>query len=416
MNLSAELDRWLAPEMHRLLLRIASRAADCGSRAFLVGGPVRDLMLGRSCLDMDVVLEGDALAIARAVTVPGERAPVSHPEFGTATLHCGAAHVDLVTARAERYERPGALPTVRPGGIEDDLARRDFTLNAMALELTGSRPGEVLDPHGGRDDLSHGLVRVLHQGSFVDDATRMLRGVRYEQRFGFVFEPRTLDLLQRDRCCLDTISGDRLRHELERTFEEEEPEAALQRLDTLRLLGAIRPDLRFEAEKAKAMALARRERPSGSQWCAVCWCLLAWGLDASGIEALRVRLNLRRSVSNDISDALALTQLEPRLDRPGMRPSEISDLLQERSHAALAVAQLLFKWPAARESVSLYRSRLRHVRPALTGSDLLRLGFCGGPEVGWALSVLRSARLNGEVFSRQDEVELALRLLAGQER
>ena len=141
MNLSAEMDRWLSLETRELLVHIGSCAADLGYQAFLVGGPVRDLLLGRTSLDLDVVVEGDAPEVARAAALPGEPAPVVHRAFGTATIQSGVFHIDLASARAEAYERPGALPVVRRGTIEQDLVRRDFTINAMALvaQRTASR-------------------------------------------------------------------------------------------------------------------------------------------------------------------------------------------------------------------------------------------------------------------------------------
>jgi len=412
MNLSAELDRWLAPGMRDVLERLGVRASELGWRAFLVGGPVRDLLLGRTSLDLDVVVEGDAVTLAREIARPGEPAPVVHTEFGTATIRAGTGRVDLVTARAESYDRPGALPSVRPGSIEDDLARRDFSLNAMALALNGEGRGELVDPHGGRRDLEHGLIRVLHGRSFIDDATRMLRGVRYEQRFGFAFEPGTLSLVERDLAYLDCVSGDRVRHELERTFEEEEPEQALRRLDVLGLLSALHSGLGFGPRRVDALLAARRGSLSSSVLPGVCWCVLAWGLDAGALPSLRARLNVRRSVSEGIADALVLKELEPRLDLPEVKPAEVFDLLHGRSYAALLVAGLLFDGPRSRANVALYLSRLRHVRPALAGHDLLQLGFTDGPALGRALAALRSARLNGEIVSRHDEMALALRLLS----
>jgi len=416
MNLSAELDRWLAPGMRDVLDRAGARAAAHGWRAFLVGGPVRDLMLGRASLDLDVVVEGDAVAVAREVVRPGEPSPVVHLDFGTATLSAGSGRIDLVTARAESYDRPGALPTVRPGSIEQDLARRDFSLNAMALALSVERRGDVLDPHGGLGDLEHGLIRVLHDQSFVDDATRMLRGVRYEQRFGFAFERGTLALLMRDLAYLDGISGDRVRHELERTFYEDEPEQALRRLDSLGLLAALHPGLQFGPWKADALLTARRRSLASSVLPDLCWCLLAWDFDAAVLPSLRARLNLRRSVSEHVADALALRELEPRLDRPGLRPAKVFELLHGRSQAALLAAASLYTGPHARSNVALYLSLLRHVRCALSGRDLLQLGFSGGPALGRALSALRAARLNGEATTRQDELALARRLLNEDQR
>ena len=407
MNLSAELDRWLSPGARDLLVRIGSCAAAMGHGAFLVGGPVRDLLLGRTSLDLDVVVEGDAPAVACAATMPGEPAPVIHPAFGTATICSGVFRVDLASARAESYERPGALPLVRPGTIEQDLVRRDFTVNAMALTLDGRRRGELLDPYGGLADLEHGLLRVLHDDSFVDDATRILRGVRYEQRFGFAFEGHTMALLQRGLPHLDLISADRVRHELERTFSEEEPELSLRRLDALGVLAAIHPALGFREQKAWALMRARRGSLSFAQVQSAFWCLLAWGMTADDAERLSTRLNLPRRVREPVAEAVRLSLLEPRLDRAGLSPGEVFDMLHGFSHAAVATAELLFARPAARANVFLYSDRLRHVRPSLTGKDLRALGIPEGPQLGRILSSLRTARLNGAVSSREEELALA---------
>lgn len=410
MNLSAELDRWLPPAARDVLVRIGACATELGCRAYLVGGPVRDLLLGRASYDLDVVVEGDAPTVARAATPAEGATPVVHPAFGTATIHAGAFRIDLATARDESYERPGALPTVRPGTVEQDLLRRDFTVNAMALTLDGRRRGDLVDLYGGRSDLAHGLLRVLHEASFVDDATRILRGVRYEQRFGFTFERRTLRLLQRDVCFLDSISGDRLRHEFERTFVEDEPEQALLRLDAFGALGIIHPAVRCGPNKAEALVRGRPFVTSDVQLATFCWCVLVWGMSVGEAEALGTRLNLPRRVMDPLADAVALFEVEVQLDDPGLSPAEVFDLLHDHSPAALVAAEHLFVRPVARANVSRYLRRLRHVRPALCGRDLQELGIPEGPLLGRVLSAIRAARLNGEVSTRRDEELLALRL------
>jgi len=413
VNLSAELDRWLSPEMVELLDRIGSSAAGLGQRAYLVGGPVRDLLLGRASLDLDVVIVGDAPAVARAAALSGEAKPVVHPSFGTATICSGVFRVDLASARAETYDRPGALPTVRPGTLEQDLQRRDFAINAMALTLDGQRRGELVDLHGGLSDLGHGLLRVLHEESFIDDATRILRGVRYEQRFGFAFAERTLALLQRDLRHLGAISADRVRHELERTLAEDEPEQALERMGALGVLAGIHPALSFDRRKAWALMRARRGALSSPQFHILSWCLLVWDAPPVELETVAARLNPMRRIREAMDDAVCLSRLEGRLDNAALAPGEVFDLLNGFSHPSLAAAELMFVMPAARANVSLFLQRLRHVRPLLSGSALQALGVPEGPECGRILSALRTARMNGEVASREDEATLVRRLSGG---
>lgn len=413
MNLSAELERWLPAPTRELLTRIGCCAEQKGYRACLVGGAVRDLLLGESSLDLDIVIEGDALDVARSFATPGDPAPVLHQRFGTATLVSGSFRVDLATARNESYHSPGALPSVRPGSIEQDLLRRDFTINAMAIRLGTERHGELVDPYGGRGDLQHGLLRVLHEASFKDDATRILRGVRYEQRLGFAFEKSSLELLARELLYVRSISGDRLRHEIEHMLAEGEPEQMLRRLDTLGVLAAIDESLSFGPGQFEALRHARANRLSAARSQSLSWCVFGWGLDKEGLASVATRLNLPGRLLGPMQDSCALRVFEADLDRPGLRPSDVVGLLCDKSIVSLSAAELLHGRPLARSRVSLYLTRLRHVRPAMDGQMLRQLGFVEGPAIGSALARLRVARLNGELGSMEQEVEMAQRILAG---
>ena len=199
---------------------------------YLVGGVVRDLLIGAQGVDLDVAIEGDAEALA---DVPGYR-PERDELFLTGRLEVGDQEIDIAQARAETYPRPGALPEVRPAAIGDDLARRDFTINAMAYPLSG---GDLIDPHGGVGDLRAGQLRVLHEDSFVDDPTRALRAARYAARFGFDLEPGTAKLLAETD--LSTVSEDRIQNELRKIAAEEDPARALQLIVDWRLIPTLDP-------------------------------------------------------------------------------------------------------------------------------------------------------------------------------
>jgi tRNA nucleotidyltransferase (CCA-adding enzyme) len=211
---------------------------------YIVGGFVRDLLLGRPSLDFDIVAEGDAIALARALARKHGGRVTAHKRFGTAKWFLGGSpwagyqssssepsdrrapdFIDLITARLEFYEHPGALPGVEHGSIRHDLHRRDFTINTLALRLDGRHFGELHDYYGGKADLERGLVRVLHSLSFADDPTRMLRAIRYEQRHGFTIESRTLQLMDEARPLMARLSAERIRHELNLFFDE--PTAAM---------------------------------------------------------------------------------------------------------------------------------------------------------------------------------------------
>lgn len=411
MNVQSELERWLPSELRYLLELISERADEGGVRCCMVGGPVRDMLLSESSLDFDIVVEGDAVDMARSVAAVTGCHPVIHRDFGTATVPVGVFHIDFATARSESYELPGALPTVRGGTLEEDLSRRDFSINAMAVLLNSAGRGELLDPHDGRLDLQHGVLRVLHDASFIDDATRILRGVRYEQRFGFAFEARTLELLVRDRRYLETISGDRIRHELDRTFDEAEPWHAFLRLDMLGALPAIDPSLSFGPQQAEAFRSLAGNRPRGESVRLALWCALCWSLAPDDIERVRTRLNLPRRILVPLRDCAHVRSIEERLAAADVRPSEVVALLRERTTASLLAAARLLVHPAARQKVVDYMERLRFVHPGVDGDTLIQMGFQQGPEVGRVLQRLHQARLDGEVRSRAEEMELARSML-----
>lgn len=411
-NLIDKLYRGLLPQGRSGLEMAIGIADEMGLPFYLAGGSVRDLLLGRPLLDLDLVCQGDApslaLRIARAL---GARCVV-HAAFATATVSAPTFAFDIASARSETYPRPGALPRVQPAGLVEDLARRDFTINAMALALNGPDRGRLLDPHGGRQDLERGLIRVLHDGSFVDDATRILRALRYEARLGFRIEEHTLDLLRRQVGYLETISGARLRRELMLILQEDEPERALLRAQALGALAAIHSALTFDDGLAEAFALARRqalpERPL------VYLALLArrWSEGDAAAVARRLALSKRQRQASEAMPQLR--SLAGQLTAAGLRPSQVVETLSPFPTAslwafALAADDLLARWRAR-----LYLKEWRYVKPTLDGQALLALGVPAGPQLGEVLRRLRAAKLDGQVHSRDEEIAFVKSALAGQ--
>ena len=272
LNLAERLEASIPPAHLALLKSVASVAHGLHMPVYVVGGFVRDLLLERPSLDFDIVVEGDAIGLATALVQRYGGRLTSHGRFGTAKWFLGEAKIeyeafetervdadapvgsshthistpeflDLISARTEFYTHPTALPTVERGSIKLDLHRRDFTINTLALRLDGHHYGDLYDYWGGLDDLRKGKIRVLHSISFVDDPTRMLRAVRFEQRFGFRIEDRTLQLLCEALPLMNRVSGDRIRHELDHILDEDNAVQMLARLDDLSLLAAIHPDL-----------------------------------------------------------------------------------------------------------------------------------------------------------------------------
>ena len=354
--------------------RIRGAAAD--TPVYLVGGAVRDLLLGRDRADLDVVVEGDAAALA--TRLGGEA--VTHERFATVKVMLDGLEFDLASARAESYARPGALPEVRPAGLAEDLARRDFTINAMAIPL--HREPDLIDPHGGRADLERGLIRILHPRSFVDDPTRVLRAARYAARFEFTVEPETARLVR--EADLSTVSEDRLEAELIQLADEPNARGGFELLDEW---GAMTlPDGAGPLIDAVSELLAREP------WEDVADRSLAVHAAATGrapgaAGRLRDLLGAARSLA----------------DASPERPSQAVELARGHGGIELVLARAL-----GAEWLDRYVSEWRAVELEITGEDLLESGIPQGPAVGRGLDEALRRKLDGEVSGREEELRAAL--------
>jgi len=406
INLATQIERQLPAKLVDFMQAAGRVAQRQKQRLYLVGGVVRDLLLGRSNLDLDLVVEGNAIKLAQALARLKQGEITTHPRFGTAKLQWDNWSVDLATARAETYARPGALPAVKPGSIDSDLSRRDFTINAMAVAIYPGHFGELLDPYRGKDDIEHKSIRVLHEKSFIDDATRIWRALRYEQRLDFQFEPATLDLLKRDTAMLDTISGDRIRHELELIFKEVLPEKALRRADELGVLYKIHPSLKCDSWLVERFARSRKLTHPRSPHPSLYLALLAYRLSGDDSEQLISYLRLPRTSAQTIRDTIAIKDKIDSLSSHGLAPSLIYSLLHGYVPTALVANSLASDNTTATEHIELYINVLRYVNPVLTGADLKKMGVPASPRIKEILQMLREARLDGKVSSRKEEQEM----------
>ncbi len=390
----------LSPAAARALTLCEELCREGGFALFLVGGALRDLLQGRDHVDLDLALEGEAAPIATALAAALNGRAVLHRRFGTAAVSGSGFHLDLAATRREHYTLPGALPTVERADLRQDLARRDFSLNALALRLTDPA-GELVDLFGGRADLEAGLVRVLHETSFQDDATRTLRAVRYAARLGFRLEETTETWLRRDLSFLDAISGPRLRRELSLLLEEESAVTGAALAAYLGILEAIHLRLRFHAESADAWRAALAG-PRLAPRDELGFCLLSDARDEADVASLVERLHLRGRIERALSDLVRLHGLSAKLTRPAA-PSAAVELLDGKAAAAVWALAVLDQ-NGAGETCRMYLETWRRIHPSLAGADLLALGYEPGAGLGEALRALRRARLDGEASTRVEEV------------
>ncbi len=418
------------PPANLALLRLVAQEAEARSLPlYIIGGFVRDLFIGKPGLDFDLVVEGEAQVFARHVSGKFGGKVTIHPQFGTATwqpaleklarvgvdsFSAGEVQpLDFVTARSETYTHPGALPTVKAGSLEDDLRRRDFTINTLALRLDGEYFGQLYDLLGGLQDIEKGVVRVLHTESYLDDPTRIMRAVRYEQRYSFNITPKDLMLIEAARSGVEALSGERLRHELDLMLAEERSAAMLARLHELRILDEALPLLPWEVDLLDLPG--ELNQPEPAYWKDVPDLLhvprrvglgyLVWlgRLEEWQVFSLAARLDFAASLRDALVALSGLTKHLPGL--AGASPSRVVEQLEGVPLLALCAAWIRSRGPE-KQLLASYLERWRYIRPHTDGNNLIRRGLEPGPAFKVILQRLRSAWLDGEIKSQEEETRL----------
>lgn len=416
MNLSQQLREALDPQTFRLVLEVSRVRGETGIPVYLVGGVVRDLLLRQPSFDLDFVVEGDPLLLAQtfARRLGGRVKP--HQPFGTVSVFLPEGRrVDFAQARRETYPHWGALPMVEPSSLFEDLRRRDFTINALAIDLSQEAFGEVIDPFGGVQDLEAQILRVLHHCSFWDDPTRILRGLRYAVRLNFWFDPYTEELARKalSKDCFSWVSADRFRQDFFKGLEEN-PVLFLQKLASLGGLAHFDPSLSVDWDLLTRISQTIQEWRNFQPPVSVEKPRLAYlaglfyslgGLKAR--ELCRSKLNLSprdcRVVTLAIEEANPLTLQIPILSNAQLR--------QCLDRWALESLVFLYSWtldPRVRERVKEYLLRLRSIRLSITGDDLIGMGFEPGPLFGQALRETLAEKLEGRLSSYEEEKAFAV--------
>ncbi len=419
-NVRKLMEEQLPPAIMEILRSAGEVASSRGEDVYLVGGAVRDLLLRNPNLDVDLVVEGDGIPFARELsrTLEGSRVR-SHEKFRTAVLlFPDGFKIDVATARHEYYSRPGALPTVETSSIKRDLFRRDFTMNTVAVCLSPQRFGQVLDFFGGARDIKERIIRVLNNLSFVEDPTRILRAVRFSSRFNFAISKHTLGLMRRavKMRVFDKVEGTRICNELVHILEEKTPLPPLMLMDDLGILPAIHPALSFIRKTKELLEsvvgvlawwrylyMSENIEP---------WILYFLGMtDGISDEEFRDML-IRLSLTQNRIAQLGKERVQIRKSLSifaggdADRPSKVAAALRGLSMEGLLQMMAKTSREETRKSISEYILSLRHVRPALTGEDLLAMGYKPGPVFGKILAALRDARLDKVVRTESEERDL----------
>ncbi len=430
------MERAFPAPLLTLIRHIGEKAVAREEQLYFVGGIVRDLLLEQPIFDVDLVVEGDAVALCRELIAELGGEIRAHSRFGTAKWLLDArvwrhiapdlpdgplqhlpACIDFVTARTEFYTSPTALPTVAWSSIKQDLHRRDFTINTLAIRLSPAHWGQLLDFFGGRPDLDAGVIRVLHSLSFVEDPTRILRAARFEARLGFRLDPRSEALIVEALPLLNRVTGGRIRHEMELIFNEAQPEAALSRLQALKALKKIDPALVSDTRVHRVFSRLR-DSLDAQLWkldeddrVYLHWALFLFNVSAAARRRIAGRLMMPRRLTDallQLDSLREILQQLPRIERPG----DIVTLLEPLTSPLLAAGWLLAEDEVVQDKILCYWTTWRHVQPFLNGEDLKALGLSPGPLFRHILDMARLGRLNGDIKTREEELILARSLAA----
>ena len=399
-----------------------------GYPLYIIGGSVRDLLLNSTIKDFDLTVEGDAIKLARSLAKKHGGKVTAHTKFGTAKWFLpknlasdSTGALDLISTRSETYEQPAALPTVQTGRIEDDIRRRDFTINTLAIRLDGDHFGELRDDLNGMDDLKKGFVRVLHNNSFIDDPTRMYRAARYAKRYGFRMDDETLALIPEARPVIQKLSAQRIRHELDLILEEWSAATALTRLAELDLLKPIHPALSFD--KAAHARLADLDTYRGLQHLSpwnvtkgeqmnpsdLGWMLWLMSLSNEEIASLNKRLHFTADL---LASLFAVSMMFKDLPSfVGLKPSECVERLESFPVNAIEAMGYVTEDARVKAIFDEYISMWRYLKPHISGDDLKERGIEPGPRYAVILRQLRNAWLDGDVKTDEEEQELLDRLI-----
>ncbi|MDX1413050.1 MAG: CBS domain-containing protein [Candidatus Promineifilaceae bacterium] len=444
-DMRALLAESLSPPLWSLVLAVSESADKLKMPLYFVGGLVRDLLLNVPAIDLDMVVEGDAIELVRLLKSEYGGDVHTHARFGTAKWFIdpniwqtlirkydapksgeeaqektvfSLESVDFVTARSEFYKEPSALPDVESGSIKLDLHRRDFTINTLAVRLDGAHLGELLDFYGGRRDLERGMIRVLHSLSFIDDPTRILRAVRLEQRLGFQIEPRTLELLADSLPMLSRVTGSRIRHEIELGLSESDPERVMRRLSELNVMGHIQKGLTWTDESEFYYGRVNRFLSDPVWQEAITESTREFLLFTLWVNPLPVEVQKRtvkrlRGRKTTRDDVLAVSELVDMLSSLPVnpRPSQVARICRMFRDRVLLAARVVLDDTLGKQ-LDRYYSELRFVKTTLSGDDLQAMGLKPGPQYARYLGGLLDSKLDGLVHDEEEERRLLAKIVA----
>tara|TARA_B100000029_G_scaffold514194_1_gene616080 strand:- start:7549 stop:8796 length:1248 start_codon:yes stop_codon:yes gene_type:complete len=406
MNISTQIETHIEPALLSLCKQLGQVASERNETLYLIGGVVRDALLGVESEDIDIVLDGDIESFCRDPKVKSLAAVISKSQFKTVKLQIGDTTMDIANARTEFYETPGSLPTISRATLLEDINRRDFTINSLAMSLSPDNFGLLIDKLGGAKDLENKILRGLYETTFQDDSTRIIRAAIYKARFEFSIDQITLSWIQRDANFIKSISDSRLNQEITRVLAEPYPERILEQLANWGITELLPTPFPY-TENIERLFRALRNDPIAKDNLQNYYRLGLVVHSNKGTES-----NVRTKQLNEIENNTVLDTLEllsdfrehKAVESLGvMKPSQLSNYFDDRNTDSLVLLRCFIGDSQASRLIGTYLDIYSKVTPTLNGSEVINLGIPSGPKVGEILSALRARKIDGIITSRSDE-------------
>lgn len=415
----------LSKELRELIYLAGEVASKNNMPTYLVGGFVRDLLLGVKNLDLDIVVEGDGIQFAEDFSALLKAKLIRHRRFGTATIlpNKPQLKIDIASSRKEFYPEPGCLPVVTSGTLKDDLFRRDFTINAMAVSISRENFGKLLDLFGGKVDLDNRKLRILHNLSFMDDPTRILRAIRFEKRYNFRIEPRTLKLIKEavKLKMLEKVEPQRIRDELILMLKEKRPIREIRRLQNIAGFNFISPRVAISEKTYELLVSIERqiswfERERRKRRILDTWLIYFMGLLDSlairDVKSICKKFAFRKGEEKRISGYKKINRkFILSLNKEKIRPSRIFALFEPLSYEVILLLKARYKNRRIQKYIGEFFKDYNGTRIRISGEDLGRLGIAPSPNYQKIFKKVLNAKLNGRLITKEEEVSLAIRLI-----
>tara|TARA_Y100000814_G_scaffold192126_2_gene140903 strand:+ start:9223 stop:10473 length:1251 start_codon:yes stop_codon:yes gene_type:complete len=408
MNLEKDIKSKFNSVEQKLLNKAEIAAQSSSVKLYLVGGPVRDLLLGNIIHDLDFLIDGEIDSFIHEFSKVINSQPISSSQFKTFKYRIGDNEIDIALARTEVYPFPGSLPNIKPSNIHEDLYRRDFTINAIALQLF-PKPYKLIDPVNGIEELKNKRIKIIHEKSFQDDPTRIFRAIRYSSRFDFPIEQKTIDLIHQDMNFISSLSGKRILNELIKYLSENDTSNSLSSLTKYNILQFIDNNFPSNEEFITRLHVFKNEKYSLNEKEVLLLAILCSNMNQIQLNKFITRFSLSKKQTKILID---LNQINKKISSISVmkKASSITNLFDKYEIKALKFASIITENNKFTQMVNSYINIWSNIKPYNNGNEITKILSIDKTKLSSIIQKVRDAIINGQISSKADEMKFLKKL------